>query len=278
MRFGFVLPNNWGIADAGEVASLAVEAEDLGLDSVWVNHHVVNIGYVADRLGDRPYHDALTVLTWAAARTERVKLGTSVLVVPYLHPMVLAKSLATLDQLSGGRVIAGVGVGSLPEENAVLGVGYDDRGRYTDEAIEVMQRLWADGDAQFSGQHFSFSAVTSSPKPKQTPLPVWVGGTSPAAQRRAARLGQGWHPMCSAQGLARRMPLLERVLSDAGRTRSDVVVAPRIDVAAVPDADSVAAFAEAGADQLIVSTSSADLGEVRSRLAHIARLARLSNP
>lgn len=278
MRFGFVLPNNWGIADAGAVASLAVEAEDLGLDSVWVNHHVINIGYVADRLGDRPYHDALTMLTWAAARTERVKLGTSVLVVPYLHPMVLAKSLATLDQLSGGRVVAGLGVGSLPEENAVLGVGYDDRGRYADEAIEVMQRLWADGDAEFSGQHFSFSGVTASPKPKQTPLPVWIGGTSGSARRRAARLGQGWHPMCSAQGLARRMPLLDKVLTDADRTRSDFVVAPRIDVAAVPDADSVAAFADAGADQLIVSTSSAEMGGVRAGLAHIARLARLSIP
>lgn len=278
MRFGFVLPNNWGIADAGAVASLALEAEDLGLDSVWVNHHVINIGYVADRLADRPYHDALTMLTWAAARTERVKLGTSVLVVPYLHPMILAKALATLDQLSGGRVVAGLGVGSLPQENAVLGVGYDDRGRYADEAIDVMQRLWADGDAEFSGQHFSFSGVTASPKPKQTPLPVWIGGTSGSARRRAAWLGQGWHPMCSAQGLARRMPLLVKVLTDAGRTRSDIVVAPRIDVAAVPDVDSVAAFAHAGADQLIVSTSSANLGEVRAGLAHIARLARLSIP
>ena len=278
MRFGFVLPNNWGIADAGAVASLAVEAEDLGLDSVWVNHHVINIGYVADRLGDRPYHDALTMLTWAAARTERVKLGTSVLVVPYLHPMNLAKALATLDQLSGGRVIAGLGVGSLPEENAVLGVGYDDRGRYADEAIEVMQRLWADGDAEFSGQHFSFSAVTSSPKPQQTPLPVWIGGSGGSARRRAARLGQGWHPMCSAQGLARRMPLLDKALTDAGRTRSDVVVAPRIDVAAVPDADSVAAFAHAGADQLIVSTSSTDLADVRAGLAHVAHLAQRSTP
>ena len=82
MRFGFVLPNNWGIDDVGAVADLAVEAEELGLDSVWVNHHVINAGYIADRLGDRPYHDALTVLAWAAARTSRIELGTSVLVMP----------------------------------------------------------------------------------------------------------------------------------------------------------------------------------------------------
>jgi probable F420-dependent oxidoreductase len=276
MRFGFVLPNNWGVVEARKVADLAVEAEDLGIDSVWVNHHVVNIGYVAERLGDRPYHDALTTLTWAAARTERVKLGTSVLVAPYLHPMNLAKALATLDQLSGGRVIAGLGVGSLPEENAVLGVGYDDRGRYADEAIQVMQTLWDDGAASFAGDHFSFSGVISSPKPIQTPLPVWIGGTGRPARRRAARFGQGWHPMCSAAGLTRRMPQFEQALSEVDRVRADIVVAPRIDVRDIPDAGAVSAFLAAGADELIVSTSSADLGEIRPGLAHIAHLAQLT--
>src|SRR5262245_5166881 len=130
MQFGFVLPNNWGIDDAGAVVDLAQRAEAAGFDSVWVNHHLLNVGYVGDRLGDRPYHDALTVLTWAAATTSRVELGTSVLVIAYLNPFVLAKALATLDQLSGGRVRCGVGVGSLPEENDVIGVvAYDDRGR-----------------------------------------------------------------------------------------------------------------------------------------------------
>ena len=139
MKFGIILPNNWGIADPVAVADMAVEAEDLGIDSVWVNHHIVNAGYIADRLGNTPYHDALTVLTWAAARTERVKLGTSVLVMPYLHPMVTAKALATLDLMSGGRVVPGLGVGSLPEENEILGVLYEERGSFGDEFIEVMQ-------------------------------------------------------------------------------------------------------------------------------------------
>ena len=94
MRFGFTLPNNWGIDDPHQVIDLAVAAEDAGFDSVWVNHHVLNVGYVADRLDGRPYHDALTMLTWVASRTSRVRLGTSVLVLPYLHPMVLAKTLA----------------------------------------------------------------------------------------------------------------------------------------------------------------------------------------
>ena len=116
----------------------------LGFDSVWVNHHVLNVGYVRDRLGERPYHDALVILTWLAAQTSRVNLGTSVLVMPYLHPMVLAKELATLDHLSGGRLVVGVGVGSLPEENAALGVPFDSRGAYCDEFLQVLRKLWTE--------------------------------------------------------------------------------------------------------------------------------------
>ena len=272
MRFGFVLPNNWGLADARVVADLAAEAEDLGLDSVWVNHHVLNIGYVADRLGDRPYHDALTMLTWVAARTERVRLGTSVLVLPYLHPMNLAKALATLDQLSDGRVIAGVGVGSLPEEASALGVDYERRGRYADESVDVLRALWTGGAADFHGEHFSFAGLISSPPPKQAPLPIWIGGTGGPARRRAARLGQGWHPMCSAEGLARRMPSFEAALAAEGRPRTDIVVAPRIDVRQVASTTAVAAFESAGADQLIVGTASSDVSVIRAALAHLGQL------
>ncbi len=272
MKLGFVLPNNWGIPDVNDVVALAVEAEELGLDSVWVNHHVLNVGYIEDRLGERPYHDALTVLAAAAARTERVKLGTSVLVLPYLHPMVLAKTLATIDQLSRGRVIAGLGVGSLPEENAALGVGYDDRGRYADESIEVMTALWSDHEANFGGEFFRFAGIKAAPNPAQAPLPVWIGGSGAPARRRAARYGTGWHPMCSVRGLARRMPKLEEALAAEGRTRADMVVAPRILTSDVPDRSAVEQWVEAGADQLIVGTATAEFDEIRAGLAHVASL------
>lgn len=272
MKLGFVLPNNWGVSNVNDVVDLAVEAEERGLDSVWVNHHVLNVGYVEDRLGDGPYHDALTVLTAAAVRTERVKLGSSVLVLPYLHPMVLAKSLATLDQLSGGRVIAGVGVGSLPEENAALGVGYDDRGRFADESIEVMTALWTQAEASFVGEYFQLDQIKAAPKPVQDRLPVWIGGSGAPAQRRAARFGSGWHPMCSIRGLARRMPDFDEALAAEGRTRSDIIVAPRILTTGVPDQAAVEAWAAAGADQLIVGTASFDLDEIRDGLAHVASL------
>lgn len=272
MKFGFVLPNNWGIADAAAVAEVGVEAEALGLDSVWVNHHIVNAGYIADRLGQKPYHDALTVLTWVAARTESIQLGTSVLVMPYLHPMVAAKALATLDQMSGGRVIAGLGVGSLPEENTILDVLYEGRGRHGDEFIEVMQALWTEESASYSGDHFTFEGAIASPKPAQEKLRVWIGGSGAPARRRAAAYGVGWHPMCSVAGLASRMPAMIEQLGAQGRDRSDLIVAPRVDVRDVPDLAAVQAWADAGADELILSVSSHELSDHHAGLSHTAAL------
>ena len=183
MRVGFVLPNNWGIEDVEAVVELGPRAEAAGFDSIWVNHHLLNVGYVGDRLGDRPYYDALTLLTWAAASTSRVELATSVLVIPYLNPLVLAKAMATLDQLSQGRVRCGIGVGSLPEENEAVGVvPYADRGRYADEFLAVLQALWRDDEPEFQGQFFSFGPVRAAPKPwPRRRLPIVVGGNRAAA-------------------------------------------------------------------------------------------------
>ncbi len=272
MRFGFVLPNNWGLDDPTTLIDLAVAAEERGLDSVWVNHHVINVGYIADRLGDRPYYDALTVLAWVGASTERVRLGTSVLVLPYLHPMVLAKSLATLDRLSNGRLVAGLGVGSLPEENEILGVDYEQRGARSDEFIEVMRALWSSGPASFDGRYYRLDDVVTSPKPIGGELEIWIGGSGGPARSRAARYGHGWHPMCSVGGLARRMPRLRERLEREGRSADDLVIAPRIDVAQVPDRAAVDEWTEAGADQLVVGTGTADLDEIRSAIDHVAGL------
>ena len=121
MKFGLTIPNNWGFEDPQDVIKIAIKAEELGYDSIWVNHHVFNAGYIHERLGHKPYYDALTTLTYAAALTRNVRLGTTVLVLPYLNPMVLAKALATLDVLSGGRLTVGVGVGALEHESNALG-------------------------------------------------------------------------------------------------------------------------------------------------------------
>jgi probable F420-dependent oxidoreductase len=261
MRYGFVVPNNFGVADPHQVAGLGVRAEELGFDSVWVNHHVLNVGYVRDRLGDRPYHDALVLLTWLAAQTSRVNLGTSVLVMPYLHPMVLAKQLATLDHLSGGRLVVGLGAGSLPEENAALGVPYESRGAYCNEFLEVLRKLWTQERASFTGEFFEFADIISSPKPLQQPHPpIVIGGNRPPALRRVARLGDGWHPMnCSPDGVRRR---LETVRKEAAAVQRDHVLATvqvRLAMERVT-AETAAEYADVGVSELVVSVNSGDIG------------------
>jgi probable F420-dependent oxidoreductase len=272
MKFGFVLPNNWGLWYPSVVIDLAVEAEERGIDSVWVNHHVLNIGYIADRLDDRPYYDALAMLTFVAARTRSVKLGTSVLVLPYLHPMALAKSLATIDQLSGGRVIGGLGVGGLPEENEALGVIYDGRGPWSDEFIEVMRALWSPGPASYRGDHFQMDGLVGAPKPVGGDLEVWIGGGGAAARRRAARFGQGWHPLGPLEIFAPSVSKMIEALDAVGRARADLVIAPRVEIADLPDAAAVEAWTKAGADQLIVNVGTSDQDELRAGLAHVAGL------
>ena len=271
MKFGFVVPNNFGIADPSDVVRLGVRAEELGFDSVWVNHHVLNVGYVRDRLGERPYHDALVILTWLAAQTSRVRIGTSVLVLPYLHPMVLAKELATLDHLSGGRLVVGVGVGSLAEENAALGVAYDTRGSYCNEFLEVLRRLWTEQRASFHGRFFDFEDLISSPKPLQRPHPaIVVGGNRPPALRRVARLGDGWHPLgVSPDGVRRRLEVIRSAAVAAEREHVLETVQVRLDLQRVT-AQSVVEYAAAGATELVVSLNTADVQEIETAIATFA--------
>ena len=290
MRFGFTLPNNWGLEDPQDVVDLGVAAEEAGFDSVWVNHHVLNVGYVADRLGHRPYYDALTILTWAAARTTRVKLGTSVLVVPYLHPMTLAKALATLDHLSRGRLIVGVGAGSLPEENAALGVPYDTRGAYTDESLAVLKELWTAPEPAFHGTFFDFSDVLAAPKPRQSPHPpIVIGGNRRPALRRVARYGDGWHPMSlPPESVAARLIVLGEELALVGRSLSEISVSIRLDVVVLEDGaalrpggspltgsvahirQQVERYRDVGVQEIILSISSSDLARQHSMLDRLA--------
>jgi probable F420-dependent oxidoreductase len=280
MKFGFILPNNWGLPNPADVIALAVEAEERGIDSVWVNHHILNIGYIADRLDDRPYYDALTVLTYVAARTERVQLGTSVLVLPYLHPMALAKALATIDQLSQGRVVAGLGVGGLPEENEALGVLYEGRGPWSDEFIEVMHELWSPGSAHYAGSHFRMDGLVAAPKPVAASgqVEVWIGGGGAAARQRAARYGQGWHPLANLANFAPRVPKMVAALEAEGRSRGSLIIAPRVEIADLADGAAVVAWRQAGADQLIVNVGTRNLDDLRAGLAHVAALREGSQP
>lgn len=268
MRFGFALPNHWGVEDPEDLLDLATRAEQAGFTSVWVAHHILNAGYVGKRLGLKPYWDALTVLSFVATRTERVRLGTSVLVLPYLHPMPVAKQLATIDVLSGGRLDLGVGVGAMPEENEALGIDYHTRGAVADECIDVLKALWADGAASYEGAHYAFEDAVSSPKPLQRPHPpLLIGGNGIPALRRVARSGDGWHPyLLSAEQMEERLPRLDEELAKVGRSRDQITVSLRVDIDAVPTREAAEVYAALGIDELVISFNSGDAEAQRRRL------------
>ncbi len=194
MHIGINIANHQDLLSKRYIHDTARLAEDLGFDSVWIPDHAVVPRAVEARYGP-VYYDAIAVLGYLAGITSRVRLGTTVLVIPYRHPIVLAKELASIDQLSEGRLILGAGVGWAEVEFQALGLTFAERGRYTDEALRVMQTLWTQDAPQYSGPYCTFADIIFQPKPLQQPVPIWIGGQSRAALRRTAQFATGWHPI-----------------------------------------------------------------------------------
>ncbi len=267
MRVGVALPNYGPIADAAILLRLARRAETLGLDAVWLSDHLlaptgVQSRYPYDRRPDaRPgdvgvierFYEPLTTLAWLAGATERIRLGISAYVMPYRPPVVTAKQVATLDALSGGRVVLAVGVGWLREEFDALGVPFADRGRRTDEYLRVCRALWEDDVATFAGTHVQLPPVRTGPKPVQSPVPIWIAGNSDAARARAVRLGQGWHAIdLRPDALAAGVDDLRRRAAAAGRPDAIGVSLRAYGPAAAMRTD-LAAYARAGCDDLVLT-------------------------
>jgi len=190
VRFGVILPN-YGLDSNPDGIRRTVElAEDLGFDSVWATEHIIVGPEAVDPYG-RVY-DPLVTLGWIAGWTERIGLGTSIVLVALHNPMHLAKEVATLQELSGGRFTLGVGMGWHRQEFHFMGIPFEGRGRRADEAIRLMRALW-NGERDFAGEFWSFHGATSEPHPSPQPE-IWVGGSSERAIRRALELGDAWHP------------------------------------------------------------------------------------
>src|SRR5438128_993134 len=195
MNFGVWLPNCRHLATPDIIRGAAVRAEQLGYDSVWVSDHVVVPHANIVNFGETVF-DPLVTLAVVAGATRRVRLGTTVLIVPYRNAVVTAKMIASLDALSGGRVVLGIGAGWVGAESAALGVPFAERGAMTDEYLAAMQELWTSRAPSFAGKYTRFSGLVFEPKPLQKPHPpIWVGGHSRAALRRAARPGAPRHPI-----------------------------------------------------------------------------------
>lgn len=225
MRLGVNVPNFGPGTDPEVLLRWAQTAEGLGFGLVMVSDHVAVTPDVARRY-PAPFYEPFTTLAWLAGATQRIGLGTTVLVMPYRHPLLTARMAANLDRLSGGRLTLGVGVGWAQQEFEALGVPFHRRGAVTDDYLDAVLRLWTQDVADHDGPYVTFAGVQTAPRPLGAGRPaLWIGGNSDAALRRAVRVGDAWHPMAfTMPWIAEALPRLAAV---AG-ARPVPAFAPRI--------------------------------------------------
>ncbi len=271
------------VATPDYALGVAAAAEELGCESIWTVEHVVvpadytsRYPYAADGrmplTGTHAIPDPLDWLAFVAAGTTTLRLGTAMLILPEHHPVELAKRLATIDTLSRGRLLLGIGVGWMREEAEAVGTCFADRGARTDEYIRVLRTLWADDVASFAGDHVRFDRVRSVPKPVHPGgVPILVGGHSAAAARRAGRLGDGFFPLGVPVGeLPGLLDIMAAAATDAGRDPAAIELttnAPR-------DGDTAKRLVELGVSRFVLSASGDPdvesvrrmIGESRERL------------
>jgi probable F420-dependent oxidoreductase len=233
MEIGVSMPR---IPDGPGLREFAQAAEALGFESVLIGDHIVlptggttQYPYTASggfsRPADEPFLETMTLLGYLAACTEHIKLGSTVLILPYRNPVVQAKMFASLDSLTGGRMICGVGVGWLEKEFDTLGVSYAERGPLTDEFLQIFHTLWYDDHPKHHGKTYDFDGIQFYPKPVQQPLPIWVGGHTRRALRRTAKYGHCWHPTRQTPDfVAQNLPYLRRQTEAAGRDPADILI------------------------------------------------------
>jgi probable F420-dependent oxidoreductase len=282
IKLGLLPPYRLGVAsDPAWMDAFARHADEVGFESLLAVEHVaVPVGYESrypyNESGRMPLPedcelpDPLDLLAWLAARTTRIRLGTGILVLPEHHPLQLAKRCATIDSLSGGRLFLGVGVGWMREEVAALGIDPDHRGSRTDEAIDALRVIWHEDEPTFDGEHFRFGPVRSHPKPTQPTIPILVGGHSRAAAQRAGERGDGFFPLgLSGEALDARWAQVRAFARQAGRDPAAVTLTIG---GLLGDEGAITSALDRGAERVVLSTRSADLGDLRRAMdAAVAR-------
>jgi probable F420-dependent oxidoreductase len=282
MDVGVFVPLGNGNATPEILRAVGTKVEERGFESIWVPEHVVlfeqyqsSYPYSPDGKfpgsADSGMLEPLTALTYLAAVTDRVRLGTGICLVPQRNPVYTAKQVTDLDNLSGGRVDFGVGVGWLREEFEAVAMPFEKRGQRTDEHLAVMRSLWTEEPSSFDGDLYTLPECSMYPKPVQTPHPpIHVGGESDAAMRRVARLGQGWFSFNRLPGdLAEPLGRLDAILGEAGRARRSaggdvaLTVCPYFNPV---DAAAVEAYAAAGVDRLVVLCLAFDVATLEAQL------------
>jgi probable F420-dependent oxidoreductase len=278
VKFGILFANVGPYVQPDMAAAFGRMAEEHGIESLWTVEHVV---VPADYRSEYPYSssgrmpgpeespipDPLIWLTWVGAATTSLRLATGILILPQRNPPILAKELATLDVLSGGRVDLGVGVGWLREEFDALGIPWEGRGARTDEYIEALRALWREPECTFAGDFARFDRAKCFPKPVQDLIPIHVGGHTQAAARRAGRLGDGFIPgRTSEEELRSLLDTMRASAKDAGRDPDAIEVT----AGGVMDLDGVRRFADMGVDRIALPPLGFDLDTLREQLARFS--------
>jgi probable F420-dependent oxidoreductase len=271
--FGF---NDGGLCSPDSMERVVVSAEQLGYESVWTGEHVIMIDPQEPPSPvppESPMMDTVASLAFAAAKTERIKLGSGVLLLPQRDPIVLAKELAGVDVLSKGRLLFGLGVGYVQGEFEALGIPYEERGPRTTEHIEVLRTLWTQEKPVFDGRFTKFSGIQSHPMPIQKPHPpILVGGHSPPALRRAVAQGDGWYGCVGLEETKEKLSELEEVAKRVERPES----LGRLEITITPpgrdgygdgfiDADQARRFEDLGVDRLVLVRDWIDQGSPPSK-------------
>ncbi len=284
MRFATSYNTAFNGTDPDRLVAFARHAENLGFEALYVQDHIAlypGADYGAGELPPTlPYFDPLDCLSFVAAVTDRILLGTGVLLLPYRHPVVLAKRLATIDVLSRGRMrLLTVGLGALPGEARALGVEFRSRGRRADEAIDVLRLLWAGGPdgVCHRGEFFAFDNLCSYPKPHETTaLPIHIGGSSAAAAQRAGRRGSGYFAggMLTEHERDRQIELARKTAIDAGRDPAEIEYTRW--GSADMSVERGEEFAEHGVDRIVVGFAGADPARQHDEMSEFAERFGLS--
>jgi probable F420-dependent oxidoreductase len=283
VRFGLFFVNTGPYATPDGARALGEAAEAAGFDSLWTVEHVVvpkgyESAYPYDRSGrmpgpeDSPIPDPLVWLTYVAAVTTTVKLATGILILPQRQPLVLAKECATLDQLSGGRLVLGVGAGWLEEEFTALDVPFADRGRRLDDHIEALRAAWGSQPASFDGRFTRFTDVYSTPRPVDGTIPIVVGGHSDAAARRAGRLGDGFFPGRAQESqLSGLLATMRAAAEEAGRDPGAIeVTAPGLAALGPDPVDALRRYQDLGISRVVIPPLTYNPTEIGSALTTFA--------
>lgn len=281
MRVGLFLPSVSPVATPEFLAAYAGAAEEAGFSSIWIGEHVV---FLDEYASSYPYADdgrlalpadngmleLFSTLAYLGGVTERIRLGTAVCLVPQRNPVYTAKEVSTVDWLTGGRLDFGIGIGWLREEFAVLHAPFEARAARTRDYVAVMKSCWTDEVSSYDGEHYTLPPCRMYPKPVQAPHPpVYFGGETDPALRRVAQLGDGWHGFNHRPDSAgRSVQRLERFLAEEGRSLGDVDITIGAYLQPVEAAD-LAAYRDAGVDQLVLTGFAVDAEGARATIAKL---------